>query len=209
MHIVVPAQTVKKERLRRAGRRPAPAGGRASPQTPAQRPGGAPHRNAALFRPGSPPGRPVGVGWFPVGGMFVRIVLGGVDRAGRQRNASGGQGAALHPLGGEPPPRPRRNVPKALRTETLRFFGTDHLRAALSAWGGSALKGCSFGAFLAASTVRNGNGMPPAGRAPTVRDEQAVFCGTASLHGGRFFFLCKKGEEQRSSPLSFGFKKDR
>ena len=105
----------------------------------------------------------------------MRVVLGGVDRAGRQRNASGGQGAALHPLGGEPPPRPRRNVPEALRTETLRFFGTDHLRAALSAWGGSSLKGCSFGSLLAALTVRDGNGMPPAGRASTVRDEQAVF----------------------------------
>ena len=105
-------------------------------------------------------GPPVGVGWFPVEGMFVRIVLGGVDRAGRQRNASGGQGAALHPLGGEPPPRPRRNVPEALRTETLRFFGPDRLRAALSAWDGSPLKGCSFGSLLAASTVR---------------DEQAVF----------------------------------
>ena len=105
-------------------------------------------------------------------------------------------------------PRPRRNVPEALRTETLRFFGPARLRAALSAWGGSPLKGCSFGSFLAASTVRNGNGMPPAGRASTVRDEQVVFCGAASLHGG-VFFLCKKGEEQRSSPLSFGFRNDR
>ena len=53
-------------------------------------------------------GPPVGVGWFPVEGMFVRIVLGGVDRAGRQRNASGGQGAALHPPGGMIPPGPPR-----------------------------------------------------------------------------------------------------
>ena len=54
------------------------------------------------------------------------------------------------------------------------------------------MKGCSFGSLLAALTVRDGNGMPPAGRASTVRDEQAVFCGAASFQGDISFFYARK-----------------
>ena len=38
-------------------------------------------------------------------------------------NASGGQGAALHPLGGQRPPRPRRNVPDSAAPKRSAFSG--------------------------------------------------------------------------------------